>query len=72
MLVPGRQPMGLLMTMGLGLAGSFVGGFVSTLIFGTRMDDPGFHTAGFFMSIVGAILLLVVYIMFSRRTGPRY
>jgi uncharacterized membrane protein YeaQ/YmgE (transglycosylase-associated protein family) len=58
--------------MGLGLAGSFLGGFISTLIFGTRADDPGFHAAGFLMSTVGAIILLVAYIAFSRRTGPRY
>jgi uncharacterized membrane protein YeaQ/YmgE (transglycosylase-associated protein family) len=72
LLAPGRQPMGWLMTMGLGLAGSFIGGFISTLIFGTDPADPGFHTAGFLMSTVGAIILLVAYLAFSRRTGPRY
>ncbi len=37
LLVPGRQPMGWLLTIGLGLLGSVVGGFISSAMFGT---DP--------------------------------
>lgn len=67
LLVPGRQPMGLLMTMILGLAGSLVGGFISWAIFGNDPRDPGFHPAGLIMSTVGAIILLAIYVGYANR-----
>jgi uncharacterized membrane protein YeaQ/YmgE (transglycosylase-associated protein family) len=66
-LMPGRQPMGWLLTMVLGLVGSMVGGFISTLIFGTDPTDPGFHAAGLVMSTVGAVIVLGIYIALTRR-----
>lgn len=65
--VPGQQPMGCLATMILGIVGSFVGGFLSSLIFGYRADEAGFHTSGLIMSTIGAILALVVYLRMGRR-----
>jgi uncharacterized membrane protein YeaQ/YmgE (transglycosylase-associated protein family) len=67
MLVPGRQPMGWVMTMVLGLVGSVIGGFVSSLIFGYDLDDPGFHPGGLVMSTLGAILVLAIYLSATRR-----
>jgi len=67
LLVPGRQPMGLFMTMLLGLVGSLVGGFVSSLIFGYDPMDPRFHPAGLIGSTVGAILALAIYLRSTRR-----
>ena len=67
LLVPGRQPMGLFMTVLLGLIGSVVGGFVSSLIFGHDPMDPGFHPAGLIMSTVGAIAALALYLAVVRR-----
>lgn len=64
-IMPGRQSMGLFMTMGLGIAGSFIGGFLSSLITDRRVMD--FHTAGVIGSIIGAILLLLIAGRFSRR-----
>ena len=58
LLIPGRQPMGLLMTMILGLVGSVVGGLISSMVFGHSPADPGFHTAGFVMSTIGALIVL--------------
>ena len=66
LMVPGRQPMGLFMTMLLGLVGSLVGGFVSSLIFGYDPTDPGFHPGGLIMSTLGAILALALYVRGSR------
>jgi uncharacterized membrane protein YeaQ/YmgE (transglycosylase-associated protein family) len=66
LLVPGRQPMGLFMTMLLGLIGSMVGGFVSSLIFGYDPTDPGFHPGGLIMSTLGAIVALALYLRVSR------
>lgn len=54
---PGAQTMGFFMTSIVGIVGSFVGGFIGSLI---SKPAPGsrFHAAGFFMSIVGAIVVL--------------
>jgi uncharacterized membrane protein YeaQ/YmgE (transglycosylase-associated protein family) len=56
-LYPGRQPMSLLMTMVLGIIGSFVGGFISYL-FGYDPQDGALQGAGWIMSIIGAIIVV--------------
>ena len=56
-LYPGRQPMSLLMTMVLGIAGSLLGGFISWGI-GFHPEDGPFRGAGWIMSIVGSILVV--------------
>ena len=61
---PGAHPMGFLMTVGLGIGGSIVGGLVSSLIWKT--PDGKFHPAGWFLSIIGAMALLWGYINFLR------
>jgi uncharacterized membrane protein YeaQ/YmgE (transglycosylase-associated protein family) len=68
MVVPGRQPMGLLMTMVLGLVGSVVGGFISSLIWSTDPLAPGFHVGGLVMSTIGAIIVLALYVAYTRRS----
>ena len=67
LMVPGRQPMGLIVTMLLGLLGSVIGGFVSSLIFGYDARDPGFHAGGLIMSTLGAIAILAIYLRSRRR-----
>jgi uncharacterized membrane protein YeaQ/YmgE (transglycosylase-associated protein family) len=69
MLIPGRQSMGLVMTMVLGLVGSVVGGFVAWLVFGTDPRDPGFHAGSLIMSTVGAVIVLGLYVAFTRRSS---
>jgi len=58
--VPGADAMGFWMTAGLGIAGSIVGGLLGRLLSRPR-DGAVFHPAGFVMSLIGAILLLVVF-----------
>jgi len=66
-ILPGRQKMGLLATMLLGVVGSFVGGFLVALISDRRVTD--LTTAGFFGSLIGAVLVLaVVSGAFNRRS----
>lgn len=60
--VPGRQPMGLLMTMGLGLVGSILGGLISWVVLGSDPAEPGFHAGGLIMSTIGAIIVLAIYV----------
>ena len=67
LLIPGKQPMGVLMTMILGLVGSLVGGLISTVIFGYSAADPGFHAGGLFMSIIGAVVVLGLYVAYAHR-----
>ena len=57
--VPGMQHYGFWMTALLGIAGSFVGGLLGRL-FSKPAEGSSFHPAGFAMSIIGAIVLLVV------------
>ena len=64
-IMPGDQKMGLLMTTGLGVAGSFIGGFLTSLVTDNRVTD--FNTAGVIGSIIGALLLLFIVGMAMRR-----
>jgi uncharacterized membrane protein YeaQ/YmgE (transglycosylase-associated protein family) len=67
LLVPGRQPMGMLMTMILGLIGSLVGGFMSSLIFGRDPMETTIHASGLIMSTIGAVIVLALYVAYARR-----
>jgi uncharacterized membrane protein YeaQ/YmgE (transglycosylase-associated protein family) len=57
-LMPGRQSMGFITTTLLGIVGSFVGGFLASLVTHQRVTD--FHTAGVIGSILGAIVVLLI------------
>lgn len=63
-IMPGADKLGFLLTTGLGIGGSIVGGFISTLIW--RSPDGKFHPAGWIMSILGAVILLWAYNSFIR------
>ena len=64
-IMPGRQSMGLIMTSLLGVAGSFLGGYLGTLIHGGPMDIS--QPSGWIGSIIGALILLVGYSMLMKR-----
>jgi uncharacterized membrane protein YeaQ/YmgE (transglycosylase-associated protein family) len=70
LLVPGRDPMGCLATIALGILGSVVGGFFTTLLFGNRAQ--GFHPAGFLGAVIGGVLVLVIWRWLSQKSavGP--
>lgn len=59
---PGAVALGFWMTTALGIGGSLVGGVISSLIW--KGPDGRFHPAGWIMSIIGALLLLYVYLNF--------
>jgi uncharacterized membrane protein YeaQ/YmgE (transglycosylase-associated protein family) len=66
LIMPGRDPMGIIATIVLGIVGSILGGLVSMAIW--RNDpDTGFHPAGLLLSIVGAIVVLWIYRMVKSR-----
>ena len=65
--VPGRQSLSILQTILLGIVGSFVGGFLGRLLFGS---GNGFvQPSSWIGSIIGAIIVLVIYLAVKRRSG---
>jgi uncharacterized membrane protein YeaQ/YmgE (transglycosylase-associated protein family) len=63
LLMPGRDPGGFIITILLGIAGALVGGFI-----GRAMGFYGPNqTAGWIVSILGAIVLLLLYRLAVRR-----
>jgi len=63
LLMPGRDPGGFIVTMLLGIAGALVGGFLGRAL-GWYGPNDG---AGFVMSLLGAVVLLFIYRMATRR-----
>jgi len=65
LLMPGKDPGGFIITIILGIAGAFVGGFIASKIgFGTV---TGFDIRSLLIAVGGAVLLLIVYRMIKRR-----
>ena len=67
LVVPGRQDMSILATIVLGVIGSFVGGFLGYLLFRKDGEDGFFQVSGIIGSIIGAIIVLVIYLAVNRR-----
>ena len=65
LLMPGRDPGGFIITALLGIAGAFVGTFVGQAL---RLYGPN-EPAGFIGSVLGAMLLLFLYRLFTRPRG---
>ncbi|HEX2381710.1 MAG TPA: GlsB/YeaQ/YmgE family stress response membrane protein [Acidimicrobiales bacterium] len=68
-LVPGRDAMTVGQTILLGIVGSFVGGFLGWAIFGADFDEGAFQASGIFGSIIGAIVVLLIW---RAVTGSRH
>jgi uncharacterized membrane protein YeaQ/YmgE (transglycosylase-associated protein family) len=66
-IVPGRQSMGIVATIVLGIVGSFVGGFLGYLIFHKDANRGALQPAGIIGSIIGAIIVLLIW----SRVGNR-
>lgn len=64
-IVPGPDPMAWWQTMLLGVIGSFVGGFIGSLLGDGDITD--LNTSGILLSVVGAVVALLVYRMARRR-----
>lgn len=65
LIMPGKDPGGIIVTMLLGIAGSLVAGYFGRAV---GLYEPG-QGAGLIMSVLGAIVLLVVYRLFRRSTA---
>jgi len=65
LLMPGKDPGGFFITAIIGMVGALIGGFVGRAIGLYREGEP----AGFFMAVVGSIILLYLYRLMTRRRG---
>jgi uncharacterized membrane protein YeaQ/YmgE (transglycosylase-associated protein family) len=64
-IMPGKDPGGLIVTILIGIAGAIVGGFLGSFIGLGRVES--FDLGGIFIATVGAIVLLILYRLFTRR-----
>jgi uncharacterized membrane protein YeaQ/YmgE (transglycosylase-associated protein family) len=63
LLMPGRDPGGMIVTVLLGIVGALIGGFIGRLLGWYGESDP----VGFIMAVIGAILVLFAY---RKISGP--
>ena len=66
LVVPGQQNLSILMTIVLGIVGSFVGGFLGYLLFRNDAGAGFLQPAGIIGSIIGAIIVLLVYLKVGK------
>ena len=65
LVMPGRDPGGIIVTMLLGIAGAVAGGFIGRALGWYGPND----SAGFLMSLIGAVILLWIYRMIVGRSA---
>jgi uncharacterized membrane protein YeaQ/YmgE (transglycosylase-associated protein family) len=68
-LMPGRDPMGFLATVGLGLLGSIVGFLIFTELLGIG-DNEAFDLGGLIGAVIGVMILLGIYRAVMSRRAP--
>ena len=59
LVTPGRQAIGCLPTVAVGVAGAFIGGLIGDLAFGHKVR-PAWHWGSFLLAVVGAVVLLLL------------
>lgn len=67
LVMPGKDPGGIFVTMALGIAGSLLATFIGIHV---GLYHEG-QRAGFFVSVLGAVVLLLIYRWFKGRAVPR-
>ena len=64
LIMPGKDPGGIIVTILLGIAGAFVGGYISTLLgFGSV---TGFNIVSLVIAVIGALILLLLYRLIKK------
>lgn len=64
LVIPGHQDISIPMTIGIGIVGSFVGGFLGYLLHHDKAQGA-VQTSGWIGSIIGAIIVMVLYLRFG-------
>jgi len=65
LIMPGKDPGGWIITIALGIGGSFVGGYLAGLL-GFAPTGPGFHLKSLGTAVAGALVLLFAYRLIKR------
>ncbi|MEV7560449.1 GlsB/YeaQ/YmgE family stress response membrane protein [Streptomyces sp. NPDC089795] len=68
MLMPGKDPGGIIVTTLIGIAGGLLGGWLGKVIFGVDSIDGFFEISTWVAAIIGSIILLAIFRLFSRAT----
>ncbi|WP_018637105.1 GlsB/YeaQ/YmgE family stress response membrane protein [Parafrankia elaeagni] len=71
LVLPGPDPIGILGTIGVGIVGSFVGGFLGYVLFGKDLGEGALQPSGVIGSIIGAIIVLAVWRSINGRGVSR-
>ena len=69
LLLPGPDPLSVAGTIVLGIAGSFVGGFLGYALFDKDIEEGALQTSGIIGAVIGAVLLLLLYRSAGRGRG---
>lgn len=69
LLVPGRQNIGILATIVIGVVGSFVGGFLGYVLFHHDVQNGAIQPSGIIGSVIGAVIVLLIV---TRVGGRRH
>ena len=67
LLVPRNPPLGCFPTMALGVVGSMVGGALGYFLFGKDLEDGAFQLSGLFGSVVGSIVVLLIWMVVQSK-----
>lgn len=70
-ILPGKQPGGIIITTLIGIAGALIGGFLAGAIFDADPLDEFWDISTWLTAIVGAIILLLIYGFFAERSSGR-
>jgi uncharacterized membrane protein YeaQ/YmgE (transglycosylase-associated protein family) len=69
MLIPGRRSQGLILTCLIGVAGALGGGWAATRLFHIHSLHGFFNLSTWITAIIGAAVLLLIFHLFSARSG---
>ncbi|KQV25076.1 MULTISPECIES: GlsB/YeaQ/YmgE family stress response membrane protein [unclassified Microcella] len=70
LILPGKQNVGWLMTLVLGVLGALLGGWLGSVLFGTGLEEF-FDLSTWLLAIAGAIIVLLIYGAIVGRKGRR-